>query len=343
MVVRLVQVLEFLSYFLHFVAFAAAGQHAVHHRHNHHGYDGGEYQSADYGDAHRPPYFGAFAGAQRQRQHTENGGKGGHQHGAQTRTARHHDGVVEPHIAVAHQVGEVHQHDAVFHHNPDQQYRAQGGHQAQGGVGEQQGEDHPGKRKGDGEHNDKRHGERLKLRGHHDKYQDQAEHHQQAEVHKRLLLVFVRSAYLYQHILGHLHLADFGLDLVGQVAQGHVVGFHRNGDDALLALMLYGGRPPVLGDGADLLQLDPFAHGAHDGELLKVGDGTAVVFRKPDADIVLLSFFLVLRGGHSVDAVAHHSGNGGAAEPVQGQLLLVEHHLQLGLVVFAAHGNFGGR
>jgi len=107
--------------------------------------------------------------------------------------------------------------------------------------------------------------------------------------------------------------------------------------------MLYGGRPPVLGDGADLLQLDPFAHGAYDGELFKVGDGTAVVFRKPDADVVLLPFFLVLRGGHAVDAVAHHARNGGAAESVQGQFFLVEHHLQLGLVVFAAHGNFGGR
>ena len=327
---------EFAAFALLLLDVAAAVEDAVEYGDNNEGDEGGDREAADDDEAHGGPDFGALGGGGGHGDHAEDGGEGGHEHGAQTALSGEGDGLVEGDAAFAHEVDVVDEHDTVLDDDTDEEDESEEAHHVDVVAGEEHHEHHAADGEGDGEHDDEGLGEGFELRGHDDVDEHEDKHAEHHHVACGILLVLVVAGEGDVDVGGYLHLVELMLHALCQLLQRGVVGHDGEGEVALAVLALDGGRAPVLLDFGQFLELDDFARGCGDGELLDVGDGGAVLLAEADHDVVLLAVLLEESGGHAVDAVADVEGHGGAVEAVEGQFLLVEGDLELGAVLVAA-------
>ena len=233
------------------VAFAVARHGCIEHRHHEECEECRNGQTTDNHDAHRSPHFGTFAVAYCHRHHTQDGSERRHQHRTDTAAAGGLYGFVEFPAAFAQEVDVVDKHNAVFHNDTDQHDDTECANHIERTAGNPQGEYHTRECKRNGEHDDKRLFERLKLARHHDVNQHDNQGHKHTHVAKRFLLVFVVAGDADNYTLGNVQFVDnVGLDGLCQLAQRGIVRRNFDGYDTLTALTLDGWWCPIFADGA---------------------------------------------------------------------------------------------
>ena len=204
------------------------------------------------------------------------------------------------------------------------------------------GQDHPGKGKGNGEHDDKGHPHGLKLRGHYQVGEYQAEQQQQCQVLHRLLHILYRSPHLDIYIRGNIHAVDLGLYFFGQLIQWHFVWSDGNSNHPFPVLSLDVGRRPVLLDLGHLTQADHLVVHVHQCDVVDVRKGIPLLFHKAHHNVILISLFTVPAYVGSFHPVANCIGHGEGIQAMLGQLLPVRYNLELWFGRIAAYIDTGG-
>src|SRR5690606_35372626 len=152
-------------------------------------------QSADDDAGHGSLQLAALADAQRHRNQAEHRRNRGHQDRAQTPYAGGHYRLTQPHAVLVDQlVGVVNQHDGVVDDDADEDDDPQETLHVEGRIGQEQRHRHADERQRDGEQDDERVTERLKLRRHHHVDQDQRQNRGEGHGLERLLLFLILTA-----------------------------------------------------------------------------------------------------------------------------------------------------
>ena len=257
-------------------------------------------QTTDNDDTQRLPHLGTFTAGHSHRHHTEDRSECGHQDRTNTTTTGHRDRFVQFVPALTHEVNIVHEHNTVLHHNTDEQYNTQRADHIQRTTGEPQCEDHTRESRNNGEHDDSRHAQRLKLRSHRDIDEQNNERHEQNHVSKGLLLVFVRTGEVNRVAGRQVQLRKhIRFDIRSQLTQRSLIRGHFDGDDTLTALTLNGRRSPVLTDRCYLRQFHFGTGRCRNSEVEHIGDRVTVLFLKTYHDIVLRTVILKVAAVHT--------------------------------------------
>ena len=319
-----------------------ARHNRVEHRHNQKRYHCRNQKAADDHNTHWNPHFRTFGPTQRHWQHTQNGGGGGHKHGAQTRLARKGDGLVKLVAAVAHKVDVIDKHNTVLHHNTHKHYNAQSANQIECCVGYPQGDNHARNGERNGHHNDERLFERLELRRHYNEYQHYNQRQQHSHIGEGLLLFLVVAAHFHHNALRNGDVGDFRLHVFGKFAKRCLVGDNAHCNNTLAVAAVNLRWSPVFLDGGQLFQFDLRTRGRRNSQILKVGYRVAVFLFQADNNVVLVAVLFQEAHGHTVHAVADVCGNGGRCESVQRKFLFIDGDIQFGAVFLAAHFHVAG-
>ena len=233
----------------------------------------------------------------------------------------------------------VHEDDRIVHHDPHEHDHSHEGDEPQAHAGEVKGIDHPGKGKGDGEHDDERVPQVLKQCGHDHVNQEDPQDEQGRQLAEGLLLLLHVAAETHGNPVGKPHALKGLSDLFGGVAEGAPEQIRLHAYDLLpvLALDLNGTLP--FHNPGQVAQPDLPSVGGEDRGVEQVLETILVGLVKSGEDVVAVRCVLVFGGILSVKIVSESPRDGSDVQPQGRGLLPVHIHPELGPRVLLGHSH----
>ena len=213
------------------------------------------------------------------------------------------------HTALATERDVVDQHNTVLHHNTDQHDSTQQTHYVQVGAREEESHQHTAECKRNGEHNNERITQRLKLSGHYNKYQNDNQYSQCTQVGERILLILVRPWNLDRNTARQVHLINNSITIGYHIAQRNSGNNGRYRHNTFTILTLDSRRSRTLNYFTKVLHTDTFTGRCINKDILQIFNLCTELRSITYTDIVLITILTIIGSQSSIHAITQITGS----------------------------------